>query len=107
MSDFPKTITFEGVKLEINPLSPGDMLDFFEAFTSDQVSSTAWFRYAMWICSVRTIDNVPVEFPTNGLGVKALGNRIGLNAINAVRDCLYGEEGKPAVGQVDLAKAKN
>lgn len=104
---FPCTITSGDHTLEVNPLSPGEMMDFFEAFTTKQVSSPAWARFAMWICSVRTFDGVPVEFPRNGMEVKALANRLGHEGVVAVQKVINGEEGEAAVDEVDLEKAKN
>ena len=104
---FPKIVEADGHKIEVNPLSPGEMLDFFEAFTSKQVSSRAWFRYALWICSVRTIDGVPVVFPANGQDIKDLANRLGHAGVMVVQEAIEGVPGEPAVDQVDLEVAKN
>lgn len=107
MENFPKFVMAGGKKLEINPLDPGDMLDFFEAFTTKQVSSRAWFRYALWVCSVRSIDGVPVIFPTNAADVKALAKTIGHDGVLAVQEAVDGKEGEPSVDQVDVETAKN
>ena len=107
MSKFPKIVDADGTKIEVNPLDPGEMLDFFEAFTSKQVSSRAWFRYALWICSVRSVNGVPVIFPKNGNDIKALANSIGHVGVLAVQEAIEGAEGEPSVEQVDLEVAKN
>ena len=83
------------------------MLDFFESFTAKQVSSRAWFRYALWICSVRSVDGVPVMFPRDGAEVKDLAKRLGHEGVLAVQKAIDGEEGEPAADEVDLAAAKN
>lgn len=104
---FPCIVIAGSHKLEVNPLSPGEMLDFFEAFTTKQVSSPAWFKFALWICSVRTVDGIPVEFPRNGKEVKDLANILGHDGVLAVQKVINGEEGEAAVDQVDLEIAKN
>ena len=104
---FPCTVVSGDHRFEVNPLSPGEMMDFFEAFTAKQVSSPAWFRFALWTCSVRTIDGVPVTFPTSGRDVKALANQLGHEGVLAVQKAIDGEEGEAAVDQVDLEVAKN
>ena len=104
---FPRNIEVGDHKIEVNPLLPGEMFDFFEAFTSKQVSSPAWFRFALWTCSVRAVDGVPVEFPRSGNDVKALANLIGHEGMLAVQKAIDGEDGEAAVDQVDLEIAKN
>ena len=106
-SAFPKTVKAGGKALEVNPLDPGEMLDFFESFTARQVSSRAWFRYALWICSVRSVNGVPVQFPRNGQEVKDLAKSIGHEGVLAVQEAIEGVEGEPAADQVDLEVAKN
>jgi hypothetical protein len=104
---WPQTVKAGDMTLEVNPLDPGDMLDFFESFEPEQVSKPSWYRYALWICSVRSINGVPVAFPKSATEVKALARKLGHPAVLAVQRVIDGEPGEPAFDQVDLDVAKN
>lgn len=83
----------DGRVLEISPLDPADMLDLLEA--AEGASSNAGFvRYAMVVCSVSAIDNVPVPRPVNKDGMKALARRLGNDGFAAVTKAMFGEPEK-------------
>ena len=107
----------KGRKLSIQAMDPGDQLDFFEACGKNS-TNLAWINMALWACSVRAIDGVPVVMPSGPVKVKQLARQLGHHGLAAVRRGLgidvdpeaEPEEGaapQPSTDGVDLDVAKN
>lgn len=96
----PTTVTAtNGLKLQIEELDPGDMLDLFE-IAGGAASSQAWVIYASTVCAVRAVDDVPIPFPTNKAEIKAIARRLGAQGVAAAIDAIRGEV------EVDVEAAK-
>lgn len=107
----------KGRKLSVQEMDPGDQLDFFEACGRNS-TNIAWINMALWACSVRAIDGVPVVMPSGPEKVKALARKLGHHGLAAVRIALGidddpskpaedGEAPQPSTDGVDLDVAKN
>lgn len=76
----PSEITlFDGRKLGLREIDPGDMLDLIEAAGSAMsgAAAGAWLGYAQMVATVTSIDGVPVQFPSTKDEVKELARKIG------------------------------
>lgn len=91
----------DGRVLRLREMDPADMLDLIEA-AGENAGNRAWLRFAMLACSVQAIDGVPVPFPRDPGGVKALARRIGTAGLEAVRAALFTDTATD-----ELAAAKN
>ena len=80
----PEVLEAGGLRLRLRVLDPADMLDLIEA-AGENSDNRAWLRFAMLVCSVEAIDEVPAPFPRDVAGIKALARRLGTDALNAVR----------------------
>jgi hypothetical protein len=79
----------KGRKFDLLVLNPEDVLDLYDA-AETSASNPAWVRYAMVICSVSAIDDVPVPRPGNKRQIKALAARIGNDGVVALMSKLFG-----------------
>ena len=82
--------TSDGRVLGLRQLTPADTLDLIEA-AGQASSSVAWMRYASMICSVSSIDGIPVMMPATKQALRELGRRIGNAGIDALYETHYPE----------------
>jgi hypothetical protein len=94
-----------GRKLTLRALDPADMLDLLEA-AGDASVNQGYIRYAMVVCSVEQIDNLPIPAPSSKDQIKALGRRLGNTGFSAAAKALFGDPAAPAADKV-AATAKN
>ena len=92
-----------GRKIVITSLDPADMLDLLEA-AGDASANSGYMRYAMVVCSVSKIDEMPIPRPTKKNEIKALAKRLGNEGFAAVAKALFGEGDSAGRDEVELAK---
>jgi hypothetical protein len=92
----------DGRRCSVRDLDAGDMLDLIELAGSSAASDT-WMRYAMTICSVRDLDDVPVLMPASKDALKDLARRIGSDGLSAVADAVHNDQ----TADVEKDAAKN
>lgn len=83
--------TAAGHTLGLKEINPGDMLDLIEAAGSamSSASAGAWLGYAQMICSVTSIDGVPVQMPITKDEVRNLATEIGNDGVAALSPIFY------------------
>lgn len=106
MADAMEVADAGGRRLRLRVMDPADMLDLLEA-AGENAGNRAWLRFAMIACSVQAIDEVPVPFPRDPAGVKALARRLGTDGLDAARLALFGEEAEAEAGADAAVIAKN
>jgi hypothetical protein len=95
-----REVEADGRRFALREMDPADMLDLLEA-AGHNAGNRAWLRFAMVVCSVQAIDGIPMPFPRDAGGIKALARTVGVNGIEAVRATLAHDSGPD---QVALAK---
>ena len=107
MSDLPDFVQDGSRKLYLRELDPGDMLDLIEA-AGGTADSGAWMRYAVGVCSVSKIDEMPLPMPRKKEAVKANARLLGNSGVMAVFAVIYPtvpikDEGEPDA-EIDATK---
>jgi len=95
----------DGRVLSVRTLDPGDMLDLIEAAGSAVASDAAhaWLSYAQMVCSVSSIDGIPVQMPVNKHEIRELARRLGQVGV----DALMRHEEAAYNANMDFSIAKN
>lgn len=109
MADTITTTDAGGRVLVLRVLDPADMLDLLEA-AGEASANVGFMRYAMVICSVAMIGDVPVPLPGKREEMKAVARRLGNDGFAAVSKAMFGaDEGKPGESKPDgvIETAKN
>lgn len=107
----PKSVTVKdalGRSLVLVPLQPHEMLDLFEAAGTNS-GNGAWVRMALLVCSVRSIDDVPLPYPTMKDQVRGNAKLLGNEGLVAAQLELMGADDESALDTTaeDTAAAKN
>ena len=106
MTDTPDTVTdASGRKIGVMIFGPEDMLDLMEA-ADDLSTNQGWLRYATVICSVSSIDDVPVPRPKNKMQIRGIAKKLGNLGFLAVAKAIYpGDEEQPPSETQDATPA--
>lgn len=95
MSAVEKTVTLgSGKKLSVREITPSRMLKLLAV--EDAASTPGWVRYALSICSVTAIDDVPVPFPETADEIEQLADRIGNEGVIAMSKVVWDEKDEQA-----------
>lgn len=97
-----------GRKLRLRILDPGDTMDILEA-AGPSSSYPGFMQYAMAVCSVSAINDVPLPLPTDRRALKAAGKLLGNDGFAAMARVLFGAN-LPDSGTItpeDAVTAKN
>lgn len=92
-----------GRKITVQPLDPADMLDLMEA-VGNASSNVGYVRYAMVICAVTMVDDVPVPRASKKAEIKALARKLGNDGFSAVAKELFGDDTAADSSEVETAK---
>ena len=95
----------KGNKLEVAEMDPGDFFDLLEA-CAHNAQNRAWLAMASLVCSVRSINSVPITMPSNPDQVKALARKLGTVGLEALRTHADGDASARTVS-VDADTVKN
>lgn len=97
-----------GRRLRLRILDPGDTMDLLEA-AGPSSSYPGFMQYAMAVCSVSAINDVPVPLPTDRKSLRATGKLLGNDGFAAMSRVLFGANlpDPGAVTAEDAATAKN
>lgn len=79
----PEVTDSKGRKLSVRVLDPADMLDILEA-CADQSGNSGYLLFAMNVCSVQQIDDVPFPMPRTKAQIRAMASRLGNEGIAAI-----------------------
>lgn len=82
-----KLETTSGKTLEYRESTPSDVLSLLEI--ADFNPTPSWLKYALMVCSVESIDGIPVETPQNKIQIKQIADKLGSDGISALFDALY------------------
>lgn len=77
----------KGRAISVKEMDPADQLDLFEACAKNSTNQ-AWVGMALLVCSVTSLEGVPVIMPKTPDQVKALARRLGSEGIAAVAAAL-------------------
>lgn len=107
MSDLPEFVQDGARKLYLRELDPGDMLDLIEA-AGGTADSGAWMRYAVGVCSVSKIDEMPLPMPKKKEAVKANARLLGNSGVMAVFGVVYpqvvAQDGESPDAEIEATK---
>ena len=96
-------IEVDGHRWRLRRLDAGDMLDMIEA-AGENAGNRVWMRFALVACSVQAVDGVPLPFPRDAAGIKAVARRLGMKGLEAVQAVLEDDD---VSDSVELTAAKN
>lgn len=93
----------KGRKLVIHEMDPADQLDLFEACGVNN-ANMSWVGMALLVCSVRSIDDVPIPVSTTPQHVKNAARLLGKDGVAAVARVLNADVGGSLDETVAIAK---
>ena len=106
MSDTFTVTDPSGRKIDGRVMNPGDMMDVLSAL-GERSSNPGLVQYAAVVCSVASIDGVPVPVPTNYQQMRAFGAKLGNDGFAAVAAHLFSDASAAKSGDADADTAKN